>query len=201
MNVEVDRTYGDDRPGVPQTGGVSAQPTVNATDQPTPDATESEPGDAVDETPAEQRDVMSRRSTVALVVSGLLVAALCGAGATFLDRALDQPATSPAQDAPADGSAGADATLGEERATGDGHLIGDGLWVVGDDIDYGTFAATVPTDSPGCTWERADSDDGSSASVIDSGIAKPGENIVVTIKETDRVFRTSGCGTWRVIAS
>ncbi|WP_344081930.1 hypothetical protein [Luedemannella helvata] len=178
---------------------MSAQPTVSPTDQPTPD--EPEQADVFEEAPADQRDVISRKSTAALVVSGLLVALLCGAGAIFLDRTLNQAPTSATGDAPASDGSAADATLSEERTAGDGHLIGDGLWVVGDDIDYGTFAATVPADSPGCTWERADSDDGSSASVIDSGIARPGENLVVTIKKTDRVFRTNGCGTWRAIAS
>ncbi|WP_344130395.1 hypothetical protein [Luedemannella flava] len=182
---------------------MSAQPTVSPTDQPTPDMTDPVDAEApVEAPPAEHRDVMSRRSTAALVVSGLIVALLCGAGAAFLDRTIGQDAAPAAADeVAATESLDGGAPAGDERTTADGHLIGDGQWIVGDDIDYGTFAATVPADSPGCTWERADADDGSAASVLDSGIAPPGDKVVVTIKQSDRVFRTIGCGTWIAIAN
>jgi hypothetical protein len=194
---------------------------VSPTERPTPDSSDNPPPSAesdvftlegFDESdspdPAEPPRglsvgrVISRRNTAALAVSGLLVVLLCGAGSVFLARTVDQPGTA------ADDATGAEATElvasaspGDQRTSGNGTEIGDGQWIVGDDIDYGTFAATVPADSPGCSWERADSDDGSSASIIDSGIAHPGEAIVVTIKPSDRVFRSSGCGTWRAIAS
>lgn len=150
--------------------------------------------------------IISRRNTAALAVSGLLVVLLCGAGSVFLAHTLNQPGSA-TDDTSADAADGAATELvassapGEQRTSGNGSEISDGQWIVGDDIDYGTFAATVPADSPGCSWERADSDDGSAASIIDSGIAEPGTNIVVTIKASDRAFRTSGCGTWHAIAS
>jgi hypothetical protein len=144
---------------------------------------------------------MSRRSTAALAVSGLLVVLMCGAGAAIVNHTLDQEAPPAAADSPAgDATVAPSPTVADERASGDGHLISDGQWLVGDDIDSGTFATTVPADSPGCAWERADADDGSAASLLDSGTAEPGEALAITIKPTDRVFRTTGCGTWHAIA-
>jgi hypothetical protein len=74
----------------------------------------------------------------------------------------------------------------------------DGLWAVGLDVRAGTYATTVPAGSAGCTWERKDSSDGSAFSVLESGVGKEGDRLVVDIKPTDKVFQSAGCGRWQL---
>ncbi|MGE5828823.1 MAG: hypothetical protein ACM30G_10760 [Micromonosporaceae bacterium] len=76
----------------------------------------------------------------------------------------------------------------------------DGLWLVGRDIVPGTYQATVPATSGGCTWERGASADGTLSSMLGSGAGDPGVLVVVTIKATDAVFRSHDCGSWVQIA-
>jgi hypothetical protein len=73
----------------------------------------------------------------------------------------------------------------------------DGQWLIGTDIEAGTYATTVPAGSAGCTWERKDSTDGTANSVLESGIGTEGERLVVDIKSTDQVFGSVGCGLWQ----
>lgn len=72
----------------------------------------------------------------------------------------------------------------------------DGQWLVGADIQAGNYSATVPVGSPGCSWERTESTDGTAASVLESGTAKEGEQTVVNVRVTDKVFQSNGCGIW-----
>jgi hypothetical protein len=72
----------------------------------------------------------------------------------------------------------------------------DGQWLVGADIQAGNYRSTVPAGSPGCVWERTESTDGTAASVLESGTAKEGEQLVVNVRATDKVFQSTGCGTW-----
>jgi len=72
----------------------------------------------------------------------------------------------------------------------------DGQWAVNADIRAGTYATTVPANSPGCTWERNASTDGTSAAVLETGTGKEGEHLVANIPDTDKFFQSSGCGTW-----
>lgn len=74
----------------------------------------------------------------------------------------------------------------------------DGLWAVGLDVRAGTYATTVPAGSAGCTWERKDSTDGSALAVLESGVGKEGDRLVVDIKPTDKVFQSVGCGHWQL---
>jgi len=74
--------------------------------------------------------------------------------------------------------------------------IDNGQWLVTRDIRPGTYRTKVPASSAGCTWERNASTDGTTTSVLDSGAGTPGVEIVVTIKETDAVFQSQGCGVW-----
>ncbi|MGE5830769.1 MAG: hypothetical protein ACM30G_20735 [Micromonosporaceae bacterium] len=76
----------------------------------------------------------------------------------------------------------------------------DGTWLVGRDIVAGTYQASVPASSAGCMWERADSSDGTLASVLESGAGDAGTMAVVTIKVTDTVFRSHECGRWVQVA-
>jgi hypothetical protein len=77
-----------------------------------------------------------------------------------------------------------------------GTSFDDGQWLVSGDIQPGTYKAVVPPESGGCSWERSASTDGTASSVLESGAGKGGESLVVGIKPTDKVFQSSGCGTW-----
>ena len=72
----------------------------------------------------------------------------------------------------------------------------DGQWLVGQDIQPGSYSVTVVAGSPGCSWERNASTDGSAASVLDSGAGTEGQTLVVEIRDTDAVFQSRDCGTW-----
>jgi hypothetical protein len=132
---------------------------------------------------------ISARSTVALILSGLLVALLCVGGAAiggFFSEVAGQDGQ--------DGEPSATATAIADGVTS----FADGEFGVGTDIKSGTYTTKVPADST-CSWERASSADGSAASVLDSGVETAGKEVVVTIKATDEVFRSQGCGTWHAV--
>jgi hypothetical protein len=73
----------------------------------------------------------------------------------------------------------------------------DGQWLVGTDVQAGTYETTVPAGSAGCTWERKSASDGIASSVLESGLGREGDKLVVDIRQTDKVFQAQGCGTWR----
>jgi hypothetical protein len=74
--------------------------------------------------------------------------------------------------------------------------VPDGQWLVGGDVQAGTYAVTVVAGSPGCHWERNASTDGTASAVLDSGNGGAGEVIVVSVKDTDKIFQSKSCGTW-----
>ena len=76
--------------------------------------------------------------------------------------------------------------------------ITQGAWVVGSDIQPGTYSANV---SNGCYWERATSFDGGLGSIIANDFISTGGTAFVTIAFTDTAFKTDNdCGTWTRIA-
>ena len=69
--------------------------------------------------------------------------------------------------------------------------FGDGAYVVGLDIDPGTWT------SPGgdsCYWERLTGFSGDFDDLEANGLGA--SNVVLTIKSTDAGFKSSNCGTW-----
>jgi hypothetical protein len=77
--------------------------------------------------------------------------------------------------------------------------FGDGVHVVGTDIRPGTYHTTVKVEQAGfpfpCYWERESALDGELSSVIANDDVAPGP-LTVTVKSTDRGFKSQGCGTW-----
>ena len=72
--------------------------------------------------------------------------------------------------------------------------IGPGAWVVGSDIQSGTYQANA---SAGCYWERATSFEGTIASIIANDFMPTGGTALVAIAPTDTAFRTDDeCGPW-----
>ncbi len=71
--------------------------------------------------------------------------------------------------------------------------IGDGTWLVGTDLQAGTWRA-ANEDGRYCVWRRLSDTSGSYDAVI-AGDGTDGP-AVVTIADTDAAFKSSGCGVW-----
>lgn len=72
-----------------------------------------------------------------------------------------------------------------------GTIPGDGIWVVGEDIEPGTYQAQGSGSS--CYWARLASLDGSDIITNHFGSA----NVSVEIHGSDAAFETSDCGSWQ----
>lgn len=70
----------------------------------------------------------------------------------------------------------------------------DGTWLVGRDIQPGTYQAQPPAGS-GCYWERLSGLSGTLDDIIANDFGSSGQ-VVVTILATDVAFNSNGCGTW-----
>jgi len=148
--------------------------------------------EAMDEAPATR--VARPLALMAVIVLGILILTACLFGAAFGGVFGNLFATT------ADGGANQlEVTVAPDPADM-ATRFDDGLWLVGRDIVPGTYQATVPATSGGCTWERAASADGTLSSMLESGAGDPGVQVVVTIKATDAVFRSHACGPWVQIA-
>jgi hypothetical protein len=69
--------------------------------------------------------------------------------------------------------------------------FGEGTYIVGTDLRPGTYG------SPGgdlCYWERLRGFSGETAEIIANDL--PSGQAIVTIRQSDKGFRSSGCGTW-----
>jgi hypothetical protein len=73
--------------------------------------------------------------------------------------------------------------------------FGDGVWLVGSEIQPGTYRS--PGGS-GCYWARLSGFSGDLDDIIaNGGFSK---NQTVTIQASDAGFETNGCGTWAKVA-
>ena len=150
------------------------------------DATEADPIDPDDAGDPSEREPSFTLTFIAVVGISALVVILCVLGAALfggfnLGGGADEPSasggTGPVERAPAT-------------------TMPDGQWLVGKDIQPGSYSVTVPAGSPGCSWERNASTDGSATSVLESGSGTEAQTLVVGIRATDVVFQSRGCGTW-----
>jgi hypothetical protein len=143
-----------------------------------------------DEAPSD-RSVPSPAAFIAVVAVSALVIILCVLGAFLsgLFGTLTSPEDTSAQvpvASPIPPTASAALTS-----------FDDGQWLVGTEIQAGAYETTVPAGSAGCTWERNDSTDGTAQSVLESGVGREGDVLVVDIRATDTVFQSQGCGLWQ----
>ena len=92
----------------------------------------------------------------------------------------------------------------QEPAAGARTSFGDGAWLVGPEVEPGTYRTDGP--SSRCYWAllaefnnvKAFLDRSAAASNADPGPEVGADQvIVVRIREGDAGFETSGCGTWR----
>ncbi|WP_457031414.1 hypothetical protein [Kitasatospora sp. P5_F3] len=73
-------------------------------------------------------------------------------------------------------------------------IAGNGTYLVGDDIQPGTYKTAGPGSLGLCYWERGkDSSGGFDSIIANDNLTGQG---VVTIKKTDKVFKTQGCQVW-----
>lgn len=94
-------------------------------------------------------------------------------------------------------SAPAPAVSTEKPAKKAGNTFSDGTWRVGADIKPGTYRVNAKT---GCYWERQRGFGGDPLKdVISNGISASDGPITVTIKPTDKGFKSQLCGTWTKI--
>jgi hypothetical protein len=82
------------------------------------------------------------------------------------------------------------------RVLAPGEISGEGVYGVGSDLQPGTYRTAGPTPAAfdNCYWERSRDTSGQQKSVIANGIVTG--PVTVTIKRTDRAFKTSGCENW-----
>jgi hypothetical protein len=73
--------------------------------------------------------------------------------------------------------------------------FGEGTWLVGDDIQPGTYRAG---NVDACYWERLSGLSGSFNDIIANDNVMTGQ-AVVTISPSDRAFNSARCGTWKRI--
>jgi hypothetical protein len=73
-------------------------------------------------------------------------------------------------------------------------IDGSGTYVVGDDIQPGTYKTAGPGSLGMCYWERDKDSSGDFGAIIaNDNLTGQG---VVTVKKTDKVFKTQGCQDW-----
>jgi hypothetical protein len=152
------------------------------------------PPDARPVAPDPDQEASSPIAFIAVVGVATLVVILCGLGATMsglfdFAKSADTPA-----------AAATSASVSDIGVRVPGTTFADGQWLVGGDVQPGTYSVTVVAGSPGCTWERNASTDGTATSVLESGNGTAGEPIVVGIKDTDKVFQSRNCGTWHRVS-
>lgn len=80
-------------------------------------------------------------------------------------------------------------------AAGPKTTFGNGQYRVGTDIAPGTYVAPGGTT---CYWERQSTFGGSGVESIIANDLSQGGQVVVTIAASDKGFKTSGCGTWKM---
>jgi hypothetical protein len=147
------------------------------------------------EAPAHARPMSRPVALIATIIVGILALGLCLL-ATVFGGVFGNPFAARSSASPTGPStAAAQASAPVPPATS----FGDGQWLVGTDILPGVYQVVVRADSTGCTWERDSSSDGTADSVLESGVGRPTQKLAVTIKDTDKVFHSQGCGTWHRI--
>lgn len=76
----------------------------------------------------------------------------------------------------------------------DDTIPGSGTYLVGDDIQPGTYKTAGPGSLGLCYWERSkDSSGGLESIIANDNLTGQG---VVTIKSSDNVFKSTGCQAW-----
>lgn len=100
--------------------------------------------------------------------------------------------------APAAQSAARPAPVSASAAAAPG-TIADGVWIVGTDVQPGTYRSTGASGDRYCMWSRHSSVSGGP---LDNIIASDGSSagqMVVTIEPSDKLFRTHKCAPFQKV--
>lgn len=81
-----------------------------------------------------------------------------------------------------------------EAARDRGEYFGPGAYLVGDEMQPGTYVAESESGFEGCYWERLDN----AGNVIDNNFIHQGFRAEVTIQESDYSFSSERCGGWEL---
>jgi hypothetical protein len=91
-------------------------------------------------------------------------------------------------------------TGGAEAAGTAAPTFGDGTWVVGQDIEPGTYRSDVPA-GDFCYWERLSGFGGDILEdVITNDAVEGPQQVIVEIAPTDAGFTSDDCGTWTKVS-
>jgi hypothetical protein len=118
---------------------------------------------------------------VAVVVGGVVVAAVNRSAVIDSGGSARPSAAAPVED---------------RRPAVPAGQIGEGVWLVGQDVEPGTYRSPGATTVMGfnfCSWQRLSDTSGETSAIIASGTGNAGEQQVVTIAATDTAFEVSGC--------
>ncbi|GIH05290.1 hypothetical protein Rhe02_33570 [Rhizocola hellebori] len=74
--------------------------------------------------------------------------------------------------------------------------IAGGTWIVGEDIQPGTYRATVPDESIGCYWARLSGLTGELDAILANANLEAGDRATVVIADGDAGFTSNRCGSW-----
>lgn len=88
-----------------------------------------------------------------------------------------------------------EAAADQADAAANANSFGDGTYLVGVDIQAGTYRTTV---TGNCYWERLSGLSGSFEDLIANDL--PTGSAIVEISASDLAFSTQGCGTWEKIS-
>jgi hypothetical protein len=127
---------------------------------------------------------MNRFSTILFMLFVLIAALLACGESTSTDNTNSGSASTPA--------ASAQTPQSQPTTTKAYPHFGDGTFVVGKDIQPGTYRTRVA--SPGCYYARLKGFGGTVDDILANG--NTDFPAIVTIAATDKGFQSEGCGTW-----
>lgn len=81
-----------------------------------------------------------------------------------------------------------------EQASEEPEGITDGTYLVGEDVEPGTYKTEGPAGGVPCYWERLSNTTGGAGSILANGMVRGPS--VVTIKDSDAAFHTERCAPW-----
>lgn len=108
----------------------------------------------------------------------------------------DKGSSASAEHAPGGAKGKKDSGAGQAAGKKKAAIAGDGEYQVGSDVKPGTYRTTGNSDDM-CYWERAKNAKGETDSLLAN------DNVTgtsyVTIKPTDKIFKSSGCKDWEAV--
>jgi hypothetical protein len=145
-------------------------------------------------TPIRARKVPPMLRTILRALAGVAVLAVLLVGIAAVVATSPMP-PSPTSSTPPAAAPVKPASPAVDEQAADGSLAGSGTYLVGTDVEPGTYRTTGPADESGvCYWARLKSTDGDLKSIIANEAATGSQ--IVTIGARDRAFTSRGCAPW-----